>query len=185
MVLTAILAIGAMSAGTAGACACGESRGPVVANGLSPNGVPWKVRASRPVHSEIIVSFEMEPPAYYDVGYDTTLSSPVPKSFVFTADTGEDLDPYPESDLSGVTDRRVRTLSVKMSAGQPLVIQPRLAPASIRTRFKWLRGLRFFDQFYAAGPLPEVATASDASGHQLARIKSNRGSFAAETRPSD
>jgi hypothetical protein len=116
-------------------------------------------------------------PAHSGVGYVSQLRYPVPDRFVFSALTGSDIDPYPESDLSGIAARRVDKLVVRMSKGHRLRFHPRLAPERVRERFKWVRGLRFFDRFYSSDRRPLVVKALDAQGHVLARRHSDRGSF--------
>ena len=156
-----------------------EPSGPVVAHGKSAGGVPWQIRANRPAPGAVNVFFVFDPPAYFDVGYLTGFSLPIPHKFIFTADTGTDLSPSPESDLSGVATRRVRTLRVRMSEGLPLEIHPRLAPLSVRRHFDWLHDLRFFNHFFPAGPEPEVVKALAADGRVLTRVKSIQGLFPA------
>jgi hypothetical protein len=169
--------------GGASACACGELGGVVVARGHSLYGVPWRIKASLsppevPGPRGVVVHFSISSPGVYGgVGYFTGLSLPLPSAFDFTANGGSEIDRYPESDLSGITRRRVANLVVKMSEGESLTIHPALAPPRLRKRFDWLRGLRFFDTFFPAGQEPQLVTAFDRGGKMLARHKGDRGSF--------
>jgi hypothetical protein len=165
----------------ASACPCSEFCGPVVAHGKSLYRIPWRIRA-------IPEGTKEEPQAsigfsigrcgeYSDAGYFVGFPLPVPSAFVFSADTGVGVDAFPEGDLSGITKRRVTKLVVAMSEGEPLTIHPELAPRRLWKRLGWLRGLRFYDQFFQAGPVPREVTAFDRSGHVLAHRASSHGRF--------
>jgi hypothetical protein len=56
-----------------------------------------------------------------------------------------------------------------MSEGPPLTFETQLAPVALRNRFHWLRGVRFFDQFYAEGIEPTELSAYDRAGRLLGR----------------
>lgn len=162
------------------ACACGEFQGPVVAHGKSLYGVPWRIKATlfsrtRTQPRWVYISFSM--PSVFGVGWGTGLDLPIHRAFVLSAITGTEITPYPEGDLSGVAAHDVATLQVGMSDGSSLTIQPEFAPSHIRDRFPWLRGLRFFDAFFPAGPRPEVVTALNAAGSVIAHGRTNRGHF--------
>jgi hypothetical protein len=160
----------------AGVATAGTFPGPRVAHGTSPEGVPWEITAE---HSRRTTTFHfsLEPPAYSGVGYSTQFRLPIPNSFVFTAVSGSDISPYPEGDLSGITDRAARTLDVRMSDGSHLSFKPQLAPPRLRERHPWLRTLRFFDVFYPSAIEPKVVRAFDAEGVLLAKRISHRGAF--------
>lgn len=179
-VLAATLVAATVVADVTGAQACGcglQSAGPVVAHGKSPAGIPWQIRASRIDSRTVDIHFDLKTPGYEDAGYFTSLELPLSDRFIFTADTGSNISPYPESDLSGVASGRVHRIHVRMSEGGPLEFRPHLAPRSVRKRFPWLRELRFFDRFFANERDPLVATAYDARGNVLTRVKSNLGLF--------
>lgn len=163
---------------TANACACGEYRGPIVARGESAHGVPWMIRAARersarPVRRYINVSFSIQ--GAFDVGWSTTMRLPRPGWFVLHGTFGEEVDQYPESDFSGVAEWRVAGVEMTMSDGSIVVMQPVFAPKRLRERFPWLRGLRFFDQFFRTGIWPEVVTAFNRGGAVIARSKTRFG----------
>lgn len=164
--------------GGATACACGELRGPVVAHGQSLYGVPWRVKATlfarmNTQPRSVYVAFSM--PSLFGVGWGTSLVLPIHRAFVMSATMGLEVTPYPESDFNGVVAHDIATLQVGMSDDSTLTIQPEFAPSQIRDRFPWLRGLRFFDEFFPAGPRPEVVTALDAAGSVIARGRMDRG----------
>jgi len=149
-----------------------EVRGPVVAHGHSPHGMPWKIKTQR--DRSDAVDFE------FDVGrngYFTQLPLPIPRSLVFSADTGTDLGHHHESDISGLTARRVFTLVAVMNDGRPLRFHPSLAPRRLRQRFSWLHDLRFFDRFYATDRRPRILKAYDGHGHLLLKRHTHLGLF--------
>lgn len=150
--------------------------GPRVAHGVSPQGVPWQIRGKQ-AHGAVTFSFEVAPPGYSDAGYFSTFELPISDDFIFTADTGSDLSPRREGDLSGITSREVVAMNVDMSRGPELGIKPRLAPKAVRAKYPWARQLRFFNQFFRDGIYPTVATAFDQDGQVLARKRSHRGLF--------
>jgi hypothetical protein len=179
LVLAFLTAIAVGLPGSAGACACGEVSGPIVAQGRSPHHVPWVIRVEDDSSTGFArFEFDLEKPAFPGVGYGTSLPLPIPDQFVFTADSGSDLSRFPESDISGITSSRVAALVVSVGRRhKPLRIAPQSAPAELYTSMPWLQGLRFFDRFFSSKLTPKVATAFDASGNVLARIPSNRGLF--------
>lgn len=176
----------AMSSG-ASACACGEFRGVVVAHGTSPNGVPWRIKESRlvglnpaePRKPYLMSNFSIGDPVDGS-GYDFDMPLPVPHSFVCNALAGSYIDEYAESDLSGVTASRAVKLEVEMSDGQVLTVEPDLPPRSLRRRFGWLHGLRFFDVFFSASQKPKLVTAFDQIGRVLGRSNGRHGGFFVE-----
>jgi len=184
-VVFVVLAVIAWSANGASACACGEFRGPVVAKGKSLYGIPWRIKAAlaqlRGPRGSLVRTFEVHfsigpEDDYTGAGYFTGLPLPLHPEFVLTANFGEK-DEYPESDISGVTRRRVWTLIVEMRGGESLSVQPTLAPSPLLKRFRWLRGVRFYDVFFPADQEPRMITALDRHGHVLARYKRHRGIF--------
>jgi hypothetical protein len=114
---------------------------------------------------------------YTGAGYFTHLPLPLHPEFLFTANYGSEIDDYPESDISGVTRRHVWTLTVEMSDGESASVQPTLAPEPLLKRFRWLRGVRFYDVFFSASQTPERITALDRQGRVLARYRNHRGIF--------
>lgn len=169
--------------GGASACEspCTEPPSFVVARGHSLYGVPWQIEATRFSATAtgpggVETHFSISPRGgYTGVGYYTGLPLPLPRRFVFTANAGSDIDRHPESDLSGITRRRVAKLVVKMSDGERLTVYPKPAPRRLRKRLPWLRGLRFFDVFFPADQEPKLVTALNRTGHVLARHKNHRG----------
>lgn len=160
--------------GGASAWACGEFRGVVVAHGTSPGGVPWRIKETRLVGLDpekprtpyLMSNFSIGDPVEGS-GYDFDMPLPGPHSFLFNANPGSYIDEYAESDLSGVTASRVVKLEVEMSDGQVLTVEPDFVPRSLRRRFGWLHGLRFFDVFFSAPQKPKLVSAVDQFGRVL------------------
>jgi hypothetical protein len=180
-----VLAVMAWGARAVPACACGEFRGSLVASGKSLYGVPWRIKAALvrtrwPQGSwdrTLEFHFSHGPEDdYTGGGHFTGLPLPLHPEFVLTATFGE-IDEPPESHINGVTRRRVWTLTVEMSGGESVSVQPTLAPSPLLKRFRWLRGVRFYDVFFPAEQTPRAITAFDRVGHVLARYRKHRGVF--------
>lgn len=110
-----------------------------------------------------------KPDEYNESGYFSGLPLPIPKAFVFHANSGSEIDSFPESDTSGFANRRAVKLVATMSEGPPLTFETSLPPIGLCNRFHWLRRLRFFDQFYPAGIEPTEISAYDRAGRLLER----------------
>jgi hypothetical protein len=167
----------------ASACPCSEFCGHVVAHGSSLYGVPWRITAAtRPstgrgpsaeIHFSIGACGE-----YSEAGYFGGMYLPLPRGPFFQANSGIEIDAYPEGDLSGRTGRGITKLSVKMDDGETLAVEPQRAPVGLRRDLPWLNQLRFFDKFFPADQRPTEIVAFDKQGRILGRGKSARGSFA-------
>lgn len=177
----ALLAVLALLPSTAPACACGEFRGSVVAHGLTPSGEPWRIKAARPTvdsagRRSIEFYFSVGSLGGYEhVGFFKGMAFPIANRFVLSANAGSDV--LGDNDLSGVAGRRAATLVVGLSTGERLHIAPQLAPEKLRLRFPWLRGLRFFDEFFSRDARPLWVKAFDEGGRSLGGAKSDRGGF--------
>lgn len=176
-VLLVVVSVAALSGG-ASACACGEVNGPVVARGTSPGGLRWQINARYVAHSTedkpyLVVDFTTGDP---QDGGGYGLAVPFKYSGVDAAADG-DLEQYSEGVLSGIADRRVVKLKMKMGNGRVLTVEPALAPARLRQRFFWLRRVRFFFSFFPVSGKPRLLTAFDPDGHMLGRGKVQHGHF--------
>jgi hypothetical protein len=181
-----LLTVMTWNASGVAACACGDVRGAVVANGRSLHGIPWRIKAGLARSRGQRGSWDRAIEVHFSIGrengstgtgYVTHLGFPLHPEFVLTANEGREIDDYPEGDVSGVTRRDVRTLTIEMSDGESLIVQPALAPSHLLKRFKWLRGVRFYDAFFRAAQSPRIITAVDRNGHVLARYRNHRGVF--------
>jgi hypothetical protein len=157
------------------ACACGPSARFVVAKGTSPNGAPWRIKADEEKGTRFsprnaLLEFSTgSPDEYNGAGYFSSFGLPIPRGFVFHANSGSGVYPELEGDVSGYARPRAVRLVAKMSAGPPIEIETQRAPERLRERFPWLRGLVFFDQFYAAEIEPVAITAYGRDGRVLSR----------------
>lgn len=57
----------------------------------------------------------------------------------------------PESAAFGYAAPEATTIKMKMSDGSSLEVHPVFPPASLRHKFVWMRGFRYFMQFYPGG----------------------------------
>lgn len=166
--------------GGASACGCGEYRGVVVAHGTSPNGMWWRIKATRLRHKgqedRLLVHFFYGEPEE-EGGYFDEWPLPVPPTLVLSADSGGGSEEEPDGGISGFTIAKAVELQVEMNDGEVLVVKPELPPLSIRRRFGWLHGLRFFEVFYPPPEKPKMVTALGENGRVLGRSKTRRGLF--------
>lgn len=158
---------------TSPACACGPEPKFLVAHGTSPNGAPWEIRAEETAATRTslrgaILHFSTSSQEGDSIGYFSGFSVPIRRGFAFHAVDGSGLYPELERDVSGYAAARAR-LVAKMSDGSRIEIETQRAPERLRQRFPWLRGLVFFDQFYAAAIEVQAITAYGRDGHVLAR----------------
>jgi len=154
--------------------------GPVVAQGASPGGVPWRIRAYRarvggPDYATF--AFVAKPPAVSDATYFTGLPLPISKRFLFTANQGSPGGPVPENDVSGIVDRRVQRLDCQLTDGTIVTADLIRPPANARSDLPWLRGLRTFDLFFGPDVYAEKLTAYDASGRELEEAGGGAGFY--------
>ncbi len=130
----------------------------VVAKGKSLYGLPWRIRMGEepaygnglPRYANLYFSLGKRGESN-EAGSFSSFPLPIPRTFTFHATSGSDIDSFPESDTSGFANRRAVKLVATMSEGPPLTFETQLAPTSLSNRFRWLRRVRFFDQFYPAG----------------------------------
>jgi hypothetical protein len=147
----------------------------VVARGKSLYGAPWRIRmGEEPSYGKGLpryanLSFSIGTPDERNEGYGSSFPLPIPRAFTFHANSGSEVDSFPEADTSGLASRRVTRLVATMSEGPPLTFETQLAPTALANRFHWLRGVRFFDQFYPAGIEPTEISAYDRAGRLLDR----------------
>lgn len=166
--------------GGASACACGEFRGVVVAHGTSPSDVRWRIKATRLTNGgqeeQLLIHFLVGKPEGEN-GYFLGMPLSVAPKVVLAARSGTGGEEDPEGDISGMAAAKAVELQVKMNDGEVLAVEPALPPRSLRKRFPWLHGLRFFDAFFPASEEPMLVTAFDQSGQVLGRSMKRRGGF--------
>lgn len=71
----------------------------------------------------------------------------------------------------------VRKVVLTMSNGDQVLIHPKLFPLSMRERFSWLRGVRYFLRYYPAGEHVRVARLFDATGGLVRDERGSEGEF--------
>jgi hypothetical protein len=127
-------------------------------------------------HHTADFEFGYSSPGSRDFGWGTGFSLPPPSPFLI-ADTGSDISPYPEDDVSGVVHAPIRELEARMSDDSTRPITLVKARESTRERHPWLRNFSVFDAFYPAGIKPKVLRAFDGDGALIATFHSHRGLF--------
>ncbi len=143
--------------GPASACGCGLHVPYLVAHGVSLEGIPWRIRAGEETtrgpqpRSAIFLFLVGRTGESNDAGYGIGMSLPISHRFVITGTAGTGTDPELEGDISGLATRRAVRVVATMKEGPPLEVETQIAPAALRKRVPWLRGLEFFDQWYPKG----------------------------------
>jgi hypothetical protein len=160
----------------AAARATGPTPWQVVARGESLYGVPWRIEAREEPSSgkglprSITIWFSIgRADESGEAGYFSSSPLPLPRAFFLAANSGSDVDSFPEADTSGYASRRAAGLVAVMSDGSRLPIPTAVAPAGLRRHFPWLRGLQFFDLYYAADVEPVKIVAYGRGGRAIAR----------------
>lgn len=154
-------------------------KGPRVATGQSLFGVTWNVYAGS-TGGGYAFFFDMEPPAYHDVGFFAGVDRPVPDGFAFLGVAGSQLSPRPESDVSGITRRKVATILIEFRDGTSVeapTIKPRRYAIS---KEPWLKRFRVFDVFFESAKNPVKVSAFDDEGVLLAESERGRGPYEGE-----
>jgi hypothetical protein len=159
------------------ACACGEETRFVVAHGTSPNGAPWKIKVGEArAHglraARISFNYGSGGAAGTENGVTSSRPLPLPKAVVLNASAGSGVYPQKEGDVAGFARRRAVRLVAQMNDGSRIEIETVRPPAELEKRFPWLRGLAFFDQFYAADLEPLAINAYSRDGRLLGRWRS-------------
>lgn len=70
---------------------------------------------------------------------------------------------------------RVRTVVLKLSGGDTIVVHPKKPSRRLLTSFVWLRNLRYFLRFYPAGEHVKTARLLDAKGKVITTVRSEEG----------
>lgn len=167
-------------AGSAVACPCSEFCGSVIDHGSTLSGMPWRIKAAErpPIGPQpATAEFQFSTGAcgsYEGAGYTADFALPISPRFAFSAISGGGFGGAPEADLSGVTTGRAATLILRRDDGSSLTIHPRRAPDRLLRRWPWLRRVRVFDTYFAAGSKPSSLTACDVRNHVIATQAADR-----------
>jgi hypothetical protein len=142
--------------------------------------VPWRIKATRlranKQEDQLLVHFMLGKPED-EGGYFLGMPLSVAPKVVLAARSGTGSEEDPEGDISGIAAAKAVELQVKMNGGEVLTVEPTLPPRSLRKRFPWLHGVRYFDAFFPASEEPMLVTAFDQSGQVLGRSKNRQGGF--------
>ncbi len=135
--------------------------------------MPWKWEMVPPERGvrprSVLFGFSVLEPGYSDAGYFTGLPVKLLRHIRLSANLGSEIDPYPESDVSGLTGGRVVALSIALSDGSTVEVAPQKAPARLFGRYPFLRGIRFFEAFYGSDLEPERIVGLGAQGQVVFR----------------
>lgn len=141
--VVAALALIALTAAPAQACACAPPKTVAVAAGRSPAGERWRVGASRHgryVGFETTVVGQPDAGAFLDVGARRLRGGC--RALIGTADYVSGWQ-----EIAGPVDRSVHRLEIPLADGRKVSVAPPLLRTSSRHAHAWLRGFRWASVF--------------------------------------
>lgn len=130
-----------------------KSEKAVFAHGTSPAGERWRasagVRINHRAHKwQFDVEFKFSRGFGWGGGSEIPIGGRENERGEADGYTGILSGGAPESAAFGTAGPEVATIEMKMSDGGRLEIHPRFPPKALRRKFVWMRGFRYFIQFY-------------------------------------
>ncbi|MCW2978417.1 MAG: hypothetical protein JWO14_144 [Solirubrobacterales bacterium] len=151
-----LTAFAALAVPTGARASDAKSGTALFAHGISPQGERWSATAGvRPNRRRHLWRFDIN--FKFSNGYGWGSGQEIPigshEHMEREADgyTGLLSGGAPESAAFGYAGPEVTTIKMKMSDGSSLEVHPVLPPVSLRHQFIWMRGFRYFIQFYPGG----------------------------------
>lgn len=142
----------------------------VFAKGASPAGEHWSASASvRRRHDKWLfgVNFEFTRGFKWDSGQEIPIGTHERLKGEADGYTGILSADAPESAAFGYAGPEVTTIKMKMSDGTSLEVHPVFPPKQLRQRFVWMRGFRYFMQFYPGGAYVTEYWLYDSDGNRV------------------
>lgn len=140
--------------GGATSAACTQAQKYEIATGVSPGGVNWSVTGTLKNNGGCeswLLGMNFEPSGTRRGSWSGAWQIPagghLPKKATIAAQ--DDASGH-ERCVSGVVGSSVNRIIFQVSGGKNLIIHPKLPSMAIRTKFAWLRGLRYFVRYYGA-----------------------------------
>lgn len=140
-----------------GAEAAGGRPGKVVfAHGTSPQGEHWSATASVDVNRQrhlwrFEIGFKFSLGFGWGSGQEIPIGSHKKEKGQASGYTGLLSGGAPESAAFGYAGPEVTTIKMNMNDGSSLEVHPVLPPERLRHKFVWMRGFRYFMQYYPGG----------------------------------
>ena len=176
-----LLGAGALFPLTTAASSCVAPQQRVIERGSGSRGMQWSVTASikpNPGCRTWLLGFEFRPAGTRSGSWSGRWAVPahghLPRGFGISA-----RDEWFKSmhAVSGVVGREVSTLSIATNTGAKVVVRPSVPSKSLRRRFVWLRGVKYFLYYYDAGEHVRAITLQDRAGEAIAKVSGQEGEF--------
>jgi hypothetical protein len=128
----------------------------VFAHGTSPAGEKWSssagVRVDHREHKWLFdVEFNFSRGFGWGGGTEIPIGSREPERGQADGYAGILSGGAPESAAFGTAGPEVATIKMKMTEGAPIEVHPVFPPKALRRKFVWMRGFRYFIEFYPGG----------------------------------
>ncbi|HKZ14411.1 MAG TPA: hypothetical protein VJL81_11250 [Solirubrobacterales bacterium] len=170
--LLLLAALAALSAPTIAQASHARTETAVFARGTSPQGERWSASADvRPNRRRRLWRFDVE--FRFSNGYRWGSGQEIPigshEQMAREADgyTGLLSEGAPESAAFGYAGSEVTRIKMKMSDGSSLEVHPVFPPERLRHKFVWMRGFRYFMQYYSGGAYVTEYWLYDRAGLQV------------------
>jgi hypothetical protein len=178
VVMQAVLASAQRGSASTG---CIARQQQLLANGRSPSGSSWTIRASisnnGSCHAWLLgMAFAPfgTPVGSWSGAWRVPVGGQLADTFTIGA---QDESSGSERVFSGIVGRRVRDISLIRSEGSKMVVHPRLPPQELRQRFGWLRNMRYFMRYYSVGDNVTTVKLRNYRGEVIYTAQGEEGGF--------
>jgi hypothetical protein len=157
----------------AGAEAAGAKPGKALfAHGTSPSGEHWSAEASVSVNRRtdswrFNIGFRFSLGFKWGSGQEIPIGGHKKMTGQASGYTGILTADAPESAAFGYAGPEVTTIKMKMSDGSSVKVHPVFPPEQLRRRFVWMRGFRYFMQYYPGGAYVTEYWLYDSAGKRV------------------
>jgi hypothetical protein len=153
--------------------ASGPKAGSVVfAHGTSPAGERWSASAGVNFDESnhkwrFGVDFKFSRGFRWGVGQEIPIGGRKDEQGQASGYTGVLSGEAPESAVFGIAGPEVATITMKMNEGAPIKVHPHFPPEALRQEFVWMRGFRYFIQFYSGSAYVSEYWLYDSAGRRV------------------
>ena len=152
-----------------------------IASGSSPSADTWTVEGTIGNNGncrEWLFGMEFSIPKALNWGWGTGIPAGGHLSRGFDIDASDDLlEDGSYRVFSGSVGGEVAKIIATLSSGEHLVVHTKSPPAPLRSRVAWLRGVRYFVDYYPPTGFVSSVSLLSASGQLLYRESGSDGSF--------
>jgi len=171
--LVSLFLVGALLGLPTAATAASAKPGNVAfAHGTSPSGEHWTAEAGVRVNRhhdrwQFDIGFKFSFGFKWGEGQEIPIGSHEKMAGQASGYTGILTADAPESAAFGYAGPEVTTIKMKMSDGSSLKVRPVFPPKQLRRKFVWMRGFRYFIQYYPGGAYVTEYWLYDSTGKQV------------------